>query len=161
MRDTLGSMTDNDDYLRRIGTLIRDARQHSGLTQTGLATQLKTSQSAINRIEKGQQNLTLDMLARIGADLDSELVSVGAAGPSHLRVEGQTELRGTIDVKAMKNAGVALAWAALLNEGRTVLRKEARIEEVSRILEVLTSIGVKASWLNDQDDLELIVPSQL
>src|SRR5690625_6065019 len=57
MRDTIEPMTDNDDYLRRIGTLIRDARQHSGLTQTALATELKTSQSAINRIEKGQQNL--------------------------------------------------------------------------------------------------------
>src|SRR5699024_9806473 len=122
---------------------------------------LKTSQSAINRIEKGQQNLTLDMLARIGAALDSELVSLGAAGPSHLRVEGQTELSGSIDVKSSKNAGVALLCAALLNEGRTVLRKVARIEEVSRILEVLTSIGVKASWLNDQNDLELIVPSHL
>lgn len=154
-------MTDNDDYLRRIGTLIRDARQHSGLTQTGLATQLKTSQSAINRIEKGQQNLTLDMLARIGAALDSELVSLGAAGPSHLRVEGETELSGSIDVKSSKNAGVALLCAALLNEGRTVLRKVARIEEVNRILEVLTSIGVKASWLNEQNDLELIVPGQL
>src|SRR5690606_26221600 len=72
-----GRMTDSDDYLARIGTLIRDARQHSGLTQAQLASELRTSQSAINRIEKGQQNLTLDMLARIGSALDSELVSVG------------------------------------------------------------------------------------
>ena len=123
-------MSVRDDYLARIGVLIRDARQHSGLTQAELATELKTSQSAVNRIEKGQQNLTLDMLARIGAALDSELVTVGTSGPSHLRVVGGTTLSGSIDVKSSKNAGVALLCAALLNSGTTVLRKVARIEEV-------------------------------
>ena len=157
-------MTERDDYLARIGSLIRDARQHSGLTQVQLAAQLKTSQSAINRIEKGAQNLTLDMLARIGTVLDSELVSVNAAvaaGPSHLRVQGGTTLSGTIDVKSSKNAGVALLCAALINEGTTVLHKVARIEEVSRILEVLESIGVGVQWLNDDNDLRLDVPTQL
>ncbi|MFI5428458.1 helix-turn-helix domain-containing protein [Aeromicrobium sp. UC242_57] len=107
-------MTVRDDYLARIGALIRDARQHSGMTQAELAAELKTSQSAINRIEKGQQNLTLDMLARIGSALDSELVSVGTSGPSHLRVRGGTTLSGAIDVKSSKNAGVALLCASLL-----------------------------------------------
>jgi UDP-N-acetylglucosamine 1-carboxyvinyltransferase len=157
-------VTQSDDYLARIGSLIRDARQHSGLTQAQLATQLNTSQSAINRIEKGAQNLTLDMLARIGSALDSELVSVNptaAAGPSHLRVHGGTTLSGSIDVKSSKNAGVALLCAALLNEGTTVLRKVARIEEVNRILEVLSSIGVGVEWLNDDNDLQLDVPQVL
>ncbi len=154
-------MTVRDDYLSRIGVLIRDARQHSGLTQAELATELKTSQSAVNRIEKGQQNLTLDMLARIGAALDSELVTVGTSGPSHLRVAGGTKLSGAIDVKSSKNAGVALLCAALLNSGTTVLRKVARIEEVNRLLEVLESIGVKFTWLNDQNDLRLVVPAEL
>ncbi len=154
-------MTERDDYLGRIGTLIRDARQHSGLTQAQLAAQLRTSQSAVNRIEKGQQNLTLDMLARIGSALDSEIVSVGASGPSHLRVKGGTTLKGAIDVKSSKNAGVALLCASLLNTGTTVLRKVARIEEVNRLLEVLDSIGVKTRWLNDHNDLELVVPEKL
>ncbi|MFC5678675.1 UDP-N-acetylglucosamine 1-carboxyvinyltransferase [Aeromicrobium endophyticum] len=154
-------MSVRDDYLSRIGALIRDARQHSGLTQAELAAELRTSQSAINRIEKGQQNLTLDMLARIGSALDSELVSVGTSGPSHLRVAGGTKLSGAIDVKSSKNAGVALLCASLLNAGTTVLRKVARIEEVNRLLEVLTSIGVKATWLNVENDLELVVPATL
>ena len=154
-------MTQGDDYLFRIGTLIRDARQHSGLTQTELATELRTSQSAVNRIEKGQQNLTLEMLARIGSALDSEIVSVGTSGPSHLRVRGGTTLSGSIDVKSSKNAGVALLCASLLNEGTTTLRKVARIEEVNRLLEVLGSIGVRTRWLNDEGDLELVVPARL
>ncbi|MGA8850616.1 MAG: UDP-N-acetylglucosamine 1-carboxyvinyltransferase [Aeromicrobium sp.] len=152
---------DQDDYLARIGTLIRDARQHRGLTQAELATQLATSQSAVNRIEKGLQNLTLEMLARIGNVLNSELVSVGTSGPSHLRVKGGTRLSGAIDVKSSKNAGVALLCASLLNAGTTVLRKVARIEEVNRLLEVLESIGVKATWLNAENDLELVVPADL
>ena len=154
-------MTERDDYLGRIGTLIRDARQHSGLTQAQLAAQLRTSQSAVNRIEKGQQNLTLDMLARIGSALDSEIVSVGTSGPSHLRVKGGTTLKGSIDVKSSKNAGVALLCASLLNTGTTVLRKVARIEEVNRLLEVLDSIGVKTRWLNEHNDIELVVPEKL
>ncbi len=146
------------DYLGRIGNLIRDARKHRGLTQAQLAELLSTSQSAINRIEKGHQNLSLEMLARIGAALDSEIVALGA-GPTHLRVTGPTTLSGSIEVKTSKNAGVALLCASLLNRGRTTLRKVARIEEVNRLLEVLASLGVQTRWLNEQNDLEIIPPA--
>ncbi len=154
-------MVMTDDYLSRIGNLIRDARKHRGYTQSQLADRLGTSQSAINRIERGHQNLSLDMLARIGEALDSEIVSLGTAGPMHLRVAGGTTLSGSIDVKTSKNAGVALLCATLLNKGRTTLRKVARIEEVNRILEVLNSIGVKSTWLNADNDLEVVVPDTL
>ncbi len=148
------------DYKGRIGNLIRDARQHRGLTQQQLAELLTTSQSAINRIEKGHQNLSLEMLARIGAALDSEIVALGA-GPTHLRVTGPTTLSGSIAVKTSKNAGVALLCASLLNRGRTTLRKVARIEEVNRLLEVLASLGVQTRWLDDSGDLEIIPPQHL
>jgi UDP-N-acetylglucosamine 1-carboxyvinyltransferase len=121
---------------------------------------LATSQSAVNRIEKGHQNLTLEMLARIGEALDSEIVSLGG-GPVHLRVVGGRRLSGSIDVKSSKNAGVALLCASLLNKGRTTLRKVARIEEVNRLLEVLNSIGVRTTWLNDAGDLEIVPPGHL
>ncbi|MCA1983753.1 helix-turn-helix domain-containing protein [Nocardioides nematodiphilus] len=149
-----------DDYKGRIGNLVRDARKHRGLTQTQLAERLATSQSAINRIEKGQQNLSLEMIARIGSALESEIVALGA-GPTHLRVTGPTTLSGEIDVKTSKNAGVALLCATLLNKGRTTLRKVARIEEVNRLLEVLNSLGVQTRWLNEDNDLEIIPPKVL
>src|SRR3954449_227075 len=149
-----------DDYLARIGNLIRDARKHRGWTQQQLADVLATSQSAINRIERGHQNLSLEMLARIGEALDSEIVSLGA-GPTHLRVTGPTKLSGSIDVKSSKNAGVALLCASLLNRGRTTLRKVARIEEVNRLLEVLASMGVQTRWLNADNDLEILPPQDL
>ena len=149
-----------EGYKGRIGLLIRDARKHRGLTQSQLADLLSTSQSAINRIEKGQQNLSLEMLARIGAALDSEIVALGA-GPTHLRITGPTTLSGSIEVKTSKNAGVALLCASLLNRGRTTLRKVARIEEVNRLLEVLGSLGVQTRWLGDEGDLEIVPPKEL
>jgi len=149
-----------DDYLARIGNLIRDARKHRGWTQQQLADVLSTSQSAVNRIERGHQNLSLEMLARIGEALDSEIVSLGG-GPTHLRVTGPTTLSGSINVKTSKNAGVALLCASLLNRGRTTLRRVARIEEVNRLLEVLTSMGVQTRWLNQDNDLEIVPPAEL
>ena len=118
-----------ETYLDRIGTLIREARRHQGLTQNDLAESLGTSQSAIARIEQGKQNLSLEMLARIGGSLDSEFVSLGHSGPQHLRIVGGTKLSGTIDIKTSKNAAVALLCASLLNRGRTTLRNLARIEQ--------------------------------
>ncbi|MFL6171649.1 MAG: helix-turn-helix domain-containing protein [Marmoricola sp.] len=149
------------DYLGQIGTLIRSARQHRGWTQQQLAEALSTSQSAVNRIERGHQNVSLEMLARIGEALDEQLVSIGAAGPVHLRVTGPTTLSGSIDVKTSKNAGVALLCASLLNNGRTTLRRVARIEEVNRLLEVLASMGVQTRWLNEDNDLEIVPPASL
>ncbi|HCA86502.1 MAG TPA: UDP-N-acetylglucosamine 1-carboxyvinyltransferase [Streptomyces sp.] len=150
-----------DDYLVRIGRLIRDARQHRGWTQSHLAEALGTSQSAVNRIERGNQNISLEMIARIGEALDSEIVSLGYAGPMHLRVVGGRRLSGSIDVKTSKNACVALLCATLLNSGRTTLRRVARIEEVYRILEVLASIGVRTRWVNGGGDLEITPPARL
>lgn len=153
------------DYLRQIGRRVREARIHRDLTQAQLAERLGTSQSAVTRIERGLQNLSLEMLARIGDALDSEIVALGSSpdvtGPTHLRVTGPTVLSGAIDVKSSKNAGVALLCASLLNRGTTTLRRVARIEEVNRLLEVLNSIGVRTRWLNDEGDLEIVPPEVL
>jgi UDP-N-acetylglucosamine 1-carboxyvinyltransferase len=150
-----------EDYLRRIGALIRDSRRHRGWTQAQLAEVLRTSQSAVNRMERGHQNLSLEMLSRIGEALDSEIVSLGTPGPMHLRVTGGGPLSGSIDVKSSKNAAVSLLCASLLNRGRTTLRRVARIEEVHRIIEVLESIGVRCRWLNPDNDLEIVRPEHL
>src|SRR4051794_26801059 len=101
------------------------------------------------------------MVNRIATALDAPLISVGSGGPVHLRVQGGAKLNGTIEVRSSKNAAVALLCASLLNRGRTVIRGIAKIEEVNRILEVLTSIGVRASWSPDGNDLELIRPAVL
>ncbi|MPQ97004.1 UDP-N-acetylglucosamine 1-carboxyvinyltransferase [Modestobacter sp. I12A-02628] len=152
--------------LRQIGGLVRDARQHHGLTQAQLAERLNTSQSAVARIEQGNQNLTLELLGRLSAALESELITVGAGtpgpvGPTHLRVVGGRPLQGRVIVKSSKNAAVALLCASLLNRGVSTLRNVARIVEVERILDVLRSIGVSATWDETGRDLTIAVPDQL
>jgi len=151
----------NDDYKVKIGTLIQETRQSRGLTQAQLAEALNTSQSAINRIEKGGQNISLEMLARISDVLSSEIVSLNKSGKTNFRINGGKQLSGEIEVKTSKNAAVGLLCASLINHGTTTLRRVARIEEVNRIIEVLQSIGVKVRWLNDRNDLEITPPARL
>jgi len=136
------------EYQQKVGELIAQIRGQKGLTQKELADKLGTSQSAINRIEAGKQNVTLEMLARISDVLNKELISLSSDTMS-LRVEGGHKLHGAIDVKVSKNASVSLLCAALLNKGTTTFKKVPRIEEVFRLIEVLTSIGVKVTWLED------------
>ena len=149
-----------DRYLQKIGNLIAENRQKQGLTQTQLAEAIGTSQSAINRIENGGQNISIEMVARISEVLNSNIVTVNHSGKMNFKVHGGKKLSGEIRVKTSKNAAVALLCASLLNKGKTTFRKVARIEEVNRIIEVLNSMGVKTRWL-DGNDLEIMPPARL
>ncbi|MFZ2494568.1 MAG: UDP-N-acetylglucosamine 1-carboxyvinyltransferase [Candidatus Saccharimonadales bacterium] len=148
------------DYKKKIGTLIRQTRTERGMTQSEFANSLGTSQSAVNRIENGGQNVSLEMLARIGEVLSSNIVSLNTTG-NNLEIHGGRKLHGEIDVKTSKNAAVALLCSALINKGTTTLHRVARIEEVNRIIEVLNSIGVKTKWVEPQNDLIITPPSRL
>jgi len=147
-------------YSAKIGTLIQELRQSRSMTQADLAKGLGTSQSAINRIEKGGQNISLDMLNRISDVLSSPILTVNQPGSINFRIEGGHQLSGEITTNTSKNAAVALLCASLLNRGTTTLRRVARIEEVNRIIEVLNSIGVKTRWFGD-NDLEITPPAKL
>lgn len=143
----------------KIGELIYQIRQERGLTQAEFARRLGTSQSAINRIEKGRQNLSLDTLGRISEVLNKQIISLGG-GEVNLRIEGGHELSGSIETRIAKNSAVCLLFASLLNKGTTRLKKMPRIEEVNRLIEVLTSIGVKVRWMAG-NDLEIRPPEKL
>ena len=75
----------DSDYRTKIGKLISELRTSHGLTQTQLADELGTSQSAINRIERGAQNVSLEIIARISDVLNSEIISLGSSSKSHHR----------------------------------------------------------------------------
>lgn len=148
------------DYKKRLGKLIQENRNARRMTQSELAKELGTSQSAINRIEKGGQNISIEMLARISDVLESNLVMLNSTGKINFKVHGGNKLSGSIEIKTSKNAAVGLLCASLLNKGKTTLRRVARIEEVNRIIEVLDSIGVKTKWL-ENNDLEITPPARL
>jgi len=143
----------------KIGQFIYQIRQERGLTQAEFARRLGTSQSAVNRIEKGRQNLSLETLGRISDVLDKPIVSLGD-GAINLRIKGGNELSGEITLKRSKNAAVALLCASLLNHGVTKFKAFPRIEEVFRIIEVMESIGVKVQWLPG-NDIEIRRPEVL
>ena len=131
------------------------------MTQTDLAKAIGTSQSAIHRLEKGEQNISLEMVKKLSNYFGSPILSINSAMSQGVHVEGGKELAGEITINTSKNAAVALLCASLLNSGKTTLKHLARIEEVFRIIEVLESIGVKCNWRNRRKDLEIISPREL
>ncbi len=148
-------------YQELIGETVEHLRTEKGWTQGELAEKVGSSQSAIHRIEKGGQNISLEMVKKLSEALGTQILSINDSASQSFRIRGGKELHGEITVNTSKNAAVGLLCASLLNTGRTVLKRVARIEEVFRIIEVLESIGVKCHWTNRHRDLEIISPREL
>ena len=144
--------------LKHIGILIKDLREERGLSQAAFARKLRTSQSAIARIENGEQNLSTATLAKISSVLDRDILRL-SDGSLDIRIEGGRRLRGTVVTRTSKNGAVALLCASLLNRGKTLLKNMPQIEEVHRVIEVLRSIGVSARWIGN--NVEIIPPAKL
>ena len=148
-------------YQQVIGETVEHMRLEKGWTQEELATAVGSSQSAIHRIEKGGQNVSLEMIKKLSEALGKQILAINDSASQSFQIRGGKELAGEITINTSKNAAVGLLCAALLNTGRTVLHRIARIEEVFRIIEVLESIGVKCRWTNRRRDLEIISPREL
>lgn len=148
-------------YQAAIGKVVEQLRINKGWTQTQLAEAIGSSQSAIHRIEKGRQNISLELTEKLSRALGRQILSVSDAASQNYRICGGKELHGEAVINTSKNAAVALLCASLLNSGTTRLKHVARIEEVFRIIEVLESIGVKCRWTNDNQDLEITAPEKL
>jgi UDP-N-acetylglucosamine 1-carboxyvinyltransferase len=142
----------------KIGSFISEIRELKGFTQGAFAKALKTSQSAVARMESGQQNLTTEMLAKISSVLNHEIITLADRSVS-FKIEGGVKLSGSVAVNTSKNAAVALLCASLLNKGKTILKNVPKIEEVNRVIEVLVSIGVSVKW--QSQDVEINVPAKI
>ncbi|MEX0917273.1 MAG: helix-turn-helix domain-containing protein, partial [Candidatus Paceibacterota bacterium] len=130
---------------KEIGKLIQTLREEKGFTQKELARALKTTQSAVARIEQGAQNLSTGTLAKISEALGKDIITI-SDGHLNFEIEGGRKLKGSVTTSTSKNGAVGLLCASLLNYGKTTLYDVPHIEEVNRILEVLESIGVRISW---------------
>jgi len=148
-------------YQASIGRVVAKLRIEKGWTQSDLAEAIGSSQSAIHRIEKGHQNVSLEQIKKLSKALGSQILSVNDTVSQSYRINGGKELHGEAIINSSKNAAVALLCASLLNSGVTKLKHVARIEEVFRIIEVLESLGVKCRWVNENRDLEIISPDEL
>ena len=142
---------------QKIGNFIKTLREKKGLTQKNFAELLSTSQSAVARMEAGRQNFTAKELERVGLALDTKLISIDES--IDFRIEGGKKLHGSVETNYSKNGAMGLICASLLNSGKTVLHNIPRIEEVSRLLEILQAIGVSVRWA-DHHSLEMIPPKR-
>jgi UDP-N-acetylglucosamine 1-carboxyvinyltransferase len=142
--------------MHHIGSLITHIRDIKGITQKELANEIGTSQSAIARIERGDQNITIDMVAKISKALNRQLLSFSGEVMS-FQIKGGNKLHGTVTANTSKNATMALLAASILNKKTTIIRKAPRIEEVARMSEVLESIGFSLRWIDN--DLEIKPPA--
>ena len=141
--------------LKHIGKLVANLREERGLTQSSLAKKLKTTQSVIARIEKGEQNLSASMLSKISSALQKDIIEV-SRGALNIQISGGRKLSGEITTNTSKNAAMGLLCASLLNKNKTILRRVPKIEEVYRMVEVLESIDIKVRWQGN--DLEIEPP---
>lgn len=66
---------------------------------------------------------------------------------SYLEIRGGKKLHGEIINQSSKNSAVAVLCASLMIRGKTILSDVPQIEEVNRILELLTSVGVQVEKL--------------
>ncbi len=140
------------DTLSNIGHLIKELRERRNITQAEFAEKLGTTQSAIARVESGEQNLTTEMISKISDALGREIVSL-STGAMNFEIEGGHKLAGTVITKTSKNGAMGVICASLLNKAKTVIKNVPKIEEVYRMIEVLQSINVSVKWVNN--DLEI------
>ena len=57
----------------KVGVMLRQARESSGLTQEELARRLKTKKTAISRIENHAEDIKLSTLERVASALGKRL----------------------------------------------------------------------------------------
>jgi UDP-N-acetylglucosamine 1-carboxyvinyltransferase len=140
---------------QKIGNFIKNLREERGMTQEIFAKELNTSQSAIARMEKGEQNFSTEILNKISKILNRQIISIKDS--IDFQVNGGKKLHGSIKTNFSKNGSVGLLCASLLNKGKTTLHGIARIEEVNRVIEILESIGVSTKWI-DKNSILIIPP---
>ena len=146
------------EHTKNIGMLVRQMREDKGMTQGVFAKKLKTSQSAVARMEKGEQNLTADQIYKIGSILGTSLIKVENS-TDDFKIVGGKKLSGTIETNTSKNGAMGLFCASLLNKQSTILHGIPRIEEISRIIEIFESIGVKIEWVG-QNSIRITPPKR-
>lgn len=144
---------------QKIGHFIKHLREEQGITQKAFAHALKTTQSAIARIESGNQNVTIEQLSKISHVLKRQIVSLQES--IDFQVEGGHKLSGSIETNTSKNGAINMMVAALVNNGTTILHGIPHIEEVFRYKELLESVGVKMRWVNNDTSLEITPPKKL
>lgn len=143
---------------KKIGYFIKNLREKRNLTQASFAKLLKTSQSAVARMESGGQNFSTKELVKISDVLNHKIIKI--SGTADFKIHGGKKLSGSVNTNTSKNGALALMMAALLNKGKTVLKDVPQIEEIKRVIELFDEVGISTSWIGDHD-LEIKLPNKI
>ena len=76
-----------------IGTRLAEIREHAGFSQSALAREVGTSQSAISQIEAGERNPSYEMLRQISDALGVSVAHLVGADVDTLTPEEQIHFR--------------------------------------------------------------------
>ena len=145
-------------FSQRIGKLISKIRIQRGLTQSQLAKITNTSQSAINRIEKGHQNLSLATIETLSQGLQHPLVSLND-DRLNFAISGGRRLAGEIELSSSPQSCLSLIGASLINQGRTRIENVTKTRQVLDLISLLKKIGVDCKW--QQSALEIRRPRKI
>ena len=88
---------------QKIGYFIKELREHRGMTQEAFAKELATSQSAVARMEKGEQNFSTEILGKISEVLEHQVVCINDS--IDFQINGGRKLYGSITTNFSKNEG--------------------------------------------------------
>ncbi|HMO79123.1 MAG TPA: UDP-N-acetylglucosamine 1-carboxyvinyltransferase [Candidatus Paceibacterota bacterium] len=150
-------MSNQNDQIK-IGELIKNIRKSKGMTQSEFAKALKTSQSAVARMENGGQNFTTHELAKISEVLNRQIISISDS--MDFEINGGKKLSGEIITNTSKNGALGILFASILNEGTTIIRGVPRIEEINRVIEFFEALNISVKWINEHD-IEIKIPQKI
>ena len=114
-----------DDYLRRLGARVRDARARHGMTRRMLAHDSGVSERYLAELESGRGNLSIALLRRVAAALDVPLENLVSEDQPPLEYALLAERIRRLSPAELAEAGAMLA--ARFGEGRERLERIALI----------------------------------
>jgi transcriptional regulator with XRE-family HTH domain len=119
-----------DKYQKAIAQKISISRKNAGMTQKDLAEAMFTSQSAIARMEAGDQNFTTQTLSKLQEILGTNIL-IDLYNTNAIRIEGGKPLTGDVQLQGAKNSALpAIAAALLADKGTTILKNIPDINDM-------------------------------
>lgn len=117
----------------KVGAILREARESSGLTQDEVARRLKTKKTAISRIENHAEDIKLSTLERFASALGWKLTVNISSGLGDSVAEESTDYRvgrtkGTNILKLEGN----VPWKGDLHQIRREKKFRAALEKVNK-----------------------------
>ncbi len=135
-----------NNFQLTIAEKVITARKKANMTQEELANAIGSTQSAVARMEAGNQNFTSQMLDRLSDVLGPDIFTTKPIEKS-VRIIGNAPLEGVVEIQGAKNSALpAIAAALLASNGTTIIRNVPNVHDVHIMLEVAKTLGAKVVY---------------